>query len=651
MKRIRVFINSVAIILIATLCACRDYDARLEGALRLAKSNRVELEKVLTYYQEDSLKLEAAKFLIRNMPGHYSLADTSVYLYYNAVDSALESMRGKSVWEIKDSLEVVTDRFAFSVNGETVQDVEVITADYLIRNIDTAFEHWRNGKWASHLNFDQFCEYLLPYKTDELQLLDNWREYLEGKFGKELEVLRYCDAYRNSAIQATVHVNRNLKNDLRPVISTSRIIPVYRLSTRVNIPFGTCGDYTAIATAAFRSCGVPVTYDFTPQWPFRSMGHTWNALLANNGKMIPFGGTESNPGEPHKLDDKMAKVFRKTYTANPELNRLNEIEKYVPPTFRVPFIEDVTTEYMDCVDVEVEVDGEDGRYVYLTVFDNHSWVPVDFARVKEGKARFKNVGKNIVYLPVRYEVDDEIIPTGAPFILTYEGKAERLITDTVRKQAVTLFRKYPVYPHAYTWAWRVVNGVFEAADNPEFKDAITIHKIKEWAVVGTEVVVPDSCRAYRYWRFWQPHEYCNMAEIYFVERKTGDFVEGKIIGTDGSWDNNGNDKTKAFDRNLLTFFDAPHHGAWVGMDFGKPIEVGKILYVGRGDGNTIEIGDMYELMYWDDNCWNSLGKQVAEDISLKYDNVPRGALLWLRDLTKGQEERIFTYENGKQVWW
>ena len=23
----------------------------------------------------------------------------------------------------------------------------------------------------------------------------------------------------------------------------------------------------------------------------------------------------------------------------------------------------------------------------------------------------------------------------------------------------------------------------------------------------------------------------------------------------------------------------------------------------------------------------------------------------VRDLTKGQEERIFTYENGEQVWW
>jgi hypothetical protein len=32
-------------------------------------------------------------------------------------------------------------------------------------------------------------------------------------------------------------------------------------------------------------------------------------------------------------------------------------------------------------------------------------------------------------------------------------------------------------------------------------------------------------------------------------------------------------------------------------------------------------------------------------------NMPTNALFWLRDLTKGKEERPFTYENGQQVWW
>lgn len=128
---------------------------------------------------------------------------------------------------------------------------------------------------------------------------------------------------------------------------------------------------------------------------------------------------------------------------------------------------------------------------------------------------------------------------------------------------------------------------------------------------------------------------------------------GKIIGTDGSWNNNGSTKDKAFDGDLLTVFDAPvSSGAWVGMDFGSPVKINNIVFTGRGDGNSIEIGDLYELYYWDKyRGWKSLGKQSAKDVFLSFDNVPRNALFLLRDLSKGKEQRIFTYEDGEQVWW
>lgn len=68
------------------------------------------------------------------------------------------------------------------------------------------------------------------------------------------------------------------------------------------------------------------------------------------------------------------------------------------------------------------------------------------------------------------------------------------------------------------------------------------------------------------------------------------------------------------------------------------------------DSNNVCPGDTYELFYWDDE-WKGLGRQTAEADSLIYDSVPCGALLWLHNYTRGKEERIFTYENGKQIWW
>ena len=63
------------------------------------------------------------------------------------------------------------------------------------------------------------------------------------------------------------------------------------------------------------------------------------------------------------------------------------------------------------------------------------------------------------------------------------------------------------------------------------------------------------------------------------------------------------------------------------------------------------MGHQYELFYWGRYGWVSLGKQQAENIKLTWQNAPANALYWLRDLTAGKEERIFTYENGQQVWW
>jgi hypothetical protein len=77
----------------------------------------------------------------------------------------------------------------------------------------------------------------------------------------------------------------------------------------------------------------------------------------------------------------------------------------------------------------------------------------------------------------------------------------------------------------------------------------------------------------------------------------------------------------------------------------------KIVYFPRNDGNCIEIGDEYELFYWGNHRWQSLGKKKADRVRLDYDNCPANALFLLRNLTKGKEERIFTYENGEQIWW
>ncbi len=69
-----------------------------------------------------------------------------------------------------------------------------------------------------------------------------------------------------------------------------------------------------------------------------------------------------------------------------------------------------------------------------------------------------------------------------------------------------------------------------------------------------------------------------------------------------------------------------------------------------GTDYFIHVGDLYELYYYSSCGWKSLGKQRADDFQLIYE-VPANALLWLRNISRGNEERIFVYKKGKQIWY
>ena len=73
----------------------------------------------------------------------------------------------------------------------------------------------------------------------------------------------------------------------------------------------------------------------------------------------------------------------------------------------------------------------------------------------------------------------------------------------------------------------------------------------------------------------------------------------------------------------------------------------------RGD-MQVRFGGRYEETYCRKAARRlvpSLRRKTAGHDTLVYVEVPKNALLWLHNHTQGKEERIFTYENGKQIWW
>ncbi|WP_289859259.1 discoidin domain-containing protein [uncultured Muribaculum sp.] len=648
------FGRSVVIVvwgLLFCMCGSSEQDRELARALYMAGDNRAELEHVLAHFKGDSLKLEAAKFLICNMPGHYSYADTAIVNRYSSgVGLILERMKGAD----SKAIAAAINRLAAKMRMDTLQivsDVRVVTAGYLIRNIDEAFKRWRDTPWAQHLLFDEFCEYILPYKAAELQPLTEWHNDFYYYNAKYLGDYAYSEDTRNSTYKAAQIFNYYLSLKFDPrfthdVLNCRALSP----SVAIRIPFGNCSSFSQSALSAFRSVGLPVVRDVSPVWAGGNGSHVWNSMLTNTGRLLPFVGITDKLEEQQMMNNRFTKVWRQTYAVNQELVRINREEKFVPAFFRNVFQKDVTDEYTKCRDMAFDLKGDDG-YVYLAASDAAEWVPVDVTYMKAGHAEFRNVAPGAVYMVVLYGDDGTMQALTAPFVANRAGTPEYLLPGNVL-HTVILTRKYPVRESTWIYSRMLVGGAVEAADDEAFASARTVYEIPNASAETCEVAVSDSIGARRYWRFRSGHvtSLVPLAELAFYDRATGRRLTGRIIGTGGSWaDDPEHTAEKAFDGDLLTSYSAPvGQGAWIGLDFSRPVDVGRVRYTSRGDGNCVEPGDEYELLYWADGAWQTVGKKRALGVGITFDNVPAGALYLLVDRTKGVEHRIFTYADGRQ---
>lgn len=324
--------NTIAIIVATILCmSCRNNSDNLDYALQSAGDNRPQLEKVLDHYRNDPEKLAAARFLIENMPAHYSYDGDDVHRYYDVAAQMLTL--GLTPEQLRDTLLFVSDREFKDLCKRTVSDAQIITADYLIRNIDSAYSQWKNCTWAKQVSFDEFLEWMLPYKAIELQELDGWRDSLYAHFSDGIKNMipndvEYC---------TTMSVADIVKNEIRSKMNR------YGLYTRSGHPllsahllprqtFGDIKDYALIGALAFRSAGIPVVLDETPVGARYEAASKWFVILGDKGEEeASEWDLSTNIGWGFFPYERGPKVFRNTYAINQERMEYRTHAKYVFP--------------------------------------------------------------------------------------------------------------------------------------------------------------------------------------------------------------------------------------------------------------------------------------------------------------------------------
>jgi hypothetical protein len=640
-----------ACILFTLLSSCGK-KSPLERALESAENNRVELEKVLDHYAHDSLKYKAACFLIENM---------AYYHYYSGEELEhkkqffeILARRNRSSNTITDSL----DREMASMNlGETVvkRDIREVGFEYLVNNIEWAFKVWEEQPWGKNVSFEDFCEYILPYRIND-EDLTYWREDIYNKYNQLLNDIRHLPEAEDP-----LFVSQVLFDSLRrtPVHFSSYHYYDYHVGPKIaEWRSGNCQQQADAAIYIYRALGLPCGFDMMPMRGDGNVSHLWNFII-DKDKNSHFFSLSYSSGQITKIKEyphPKGKVYRSTFSLNPELLDSKKEKNTIYPFFRYPRFKDVTHQYTP---IEQTLNFplsylynklSSGDVVYLCQATRLKWIPVAASRYKNKQLIFDNIEGNIVFTLALYK-DNTIIPISDPFYLDEESNIHVFSAQKEMVKA-TLYHKYKL---DFGFRQKLEGGVFEGSNVRDFSKKDTLFTITERPNRLYSTVTLNSDKEYRYVRYIGPDGgYCNIAEVAFYESADQQAfpLTGKIIGTPN------NDKkkrthnyTNVFDGDPNTSFDyyLPN-GGWAGLDLERKTNIKKITYTPRNRDNFIRVGNTYELFYNQNLEWLSAGTLTADSDSIIYE-VPRGSLLYLKNHTQGIDERIFEYSDDRQKFW
>lgn len=611
------------------------------------KSDSLSTIILADYMNKNPFKEKAAEYLMENLKYHYFYKGEKEDIYLETVNKYYTNKD-----TLKAKLKLLKDqRFP---NPEMEFDISYLSAEDIKNNIELAYSIYNKTSWKDKVSLDLFCNYILPPRIEK-RGPDNWREYYLNYF------MRYDSSFFKKDMKSVIREvyawqrNWDMNFDCLWGDNNPKIPGGFPTASIDKLTYGSCAEKAVKQVGIMRSLGIPATIDYSPMWlNCNSDRHDWGLIFLDsvNFEAINF----SEPGVYKRSDFMVSKVFRKSYSPNFESHVFYRgYCKFLPEYFNDPFINDVTSSYIKTIDVEIEIDKdipEEAKIAYLAAYRHPDWIPIDWSEIKGDKTVFHNINQDGMYLLVY--IDENGMKYLQDPVSVKNADVHYYHADTTKLRSVKLTRKYYLGDYKFAYMGRMIGGKFQGANKADFSDAVNLYEVKKHPGPFFNEIAFNNSESFRYLRYLSPDSsYGNVAEIEFYENPSDTAkMTGRIIGTKGSMNNDPVTTSKAaFDGNLLSIVNAPEpNGSWTGLDLGRKKRLSKLRFLTRTDMNFIYAGNVYELKYWSGE-WKSLGVVTADTSYIIYNNVPSNALLLLRNLTTGQEERIFTYENGEQVWW
>lgn len=686
--------NYILVILFA-LTACAPLPQGVEESLQIAGSNKWELRKVLRHYRKqeaDSLKYKAALFLVDNMkwhgneaeikfpdpviPGLVERADT---FYYSVMGDVPNSAINKK--QIKDSIAAFGKKFQEEIKQMTVQppynekipfdDLKNIDAAFLISHIDNAFERWEKSPFAQHLTFDEFCEYLLPYRGLSTNSLTPNGADIYKLVGKQLDRAK---PYNMATVITRYNVYLNNMRDILGQKPTGSYLGFYELFFKKKLE---CVEQCEMECNILRAYGIPTVIDINiGNREFVGQHHhivTFDSLM----KPHPFHGEAGFPGGKswgYRADIKF-NIYRSLFGAQQDspLFLKKETEK-LPVNFHDPCIRDVTSYIKKVYPLTLPLSQKtDNRLAWLYSYANTSegskaitWGIVDSTGTQ---AHFENVVSDMLYFLVTMDAEGKPEYHGEPLYIPRNPDTLNLLVYPLshfyspgqgEKANIRMTRKFPYKENMKKLAQEMVGGKFYGSNDPEGKDKRELYTIKEAPGPYLNEFRLNNRKAWKYYIYEAPEKRtANFAILEYLTEGSRKYKNTEVptpleIFKPEDRKINSEDFVKVLPKDAASLKDPEYDGDMqtssgkkkIIFELDTPQILTRVRMAPKNADNLVKPNENYELMVWE-NGWQSLSNMYSKYNYLDYTDLRTDRLYWLRNHSRGREEVPFIIRNGE----
>ena len=190
--------------------------------------------------------------------------------YHQPLEQAL-SKAGNNKASLQQVLNTVPndmkDGAAFLIAYMPQRDLESLSSDFLLNNIELAYRAKAKFPWTKQLPDSIFLNEVLPYAVLN-ENRDEWREELFNRFSKYVDS---CKTLR----EAITAVNKHIRDEVMVDYNTKRERLDQSPAESMRQGMASCSGLSILLTDAFRAVGIPSRVAGTLNWYDNRGNHNW----------------------------------------------------------------------------------------------------------------------------------------------------------------------------------------------------------------------------------------------------------------------------------------------------------------------------------------------------------------------------------------